>query len=1408
MKHKRLSLSLVIVAAFFLLIYHGFSLVQINDSVREAVLKKVAPYLDGRISIDRLSLGWFSVHVMGLYVTSPDSSYEVNVRDLQISFNPTRLIKTKFDFTKSVNEIAIIHPAIALRIVDNPEISLEEKGSYNKAAPTGAKKVSRRHHRENAIDFRNFPVRKMAIRDGALSIADKELKLITVSDIAGLLLVDSIGYTFTLNGSLPLAKQKIEIYGNASPSFSSYEMRGKVDSLPLEAGGSVGNVRVKQGMLAADFHLTKHTGMSLQFADFSAGIRLYNGFFTLNNGIELGNAEAVISIADNTVFIKSLKCELAGISASITGTVSNLFNPMVALMVDLESREHSVKGVKIDDLGASLSIKGDIDEIEIYGNAHSASVQQVRGISLRRPYISVLTHGDSISLQVISGSIEGGKLSGHIALPTRNPHKWKFDDISYDLRLRGSKLNVSDEIGVVNLASLVVYSGKVNKQPTIKSVISFDKFRQLGSFTSTFEKGTNGWNVSLGNDSAFFAMTGRIDIKNAKPSGRLYLSLQNAPLLGFMSSLSPEIRFSGDAQLNIDKGYVKCISNQRISGKSISGPLYLTGNFDSEDKNGIFSMRIYSDSLSLFGRRGEFTAAVSGDKKGMGFKKIRFGKWLKGDVSLGFGRSYAGKIELAGFEFQQKDVIQPFVEDGDGLAVGGTINGILAFSGRPDDLNTEVNIDISDGYIGKASDISAKIKGAGTASSFLINTISLQTPKQKILWSDSLRLADGRISGKIETARLNLTNFWPDSSVNGLLSVKLDASYSGKTLIKIVAERLVVGDIKVNTFTADISEANGIGTINTLSFAMPEISGTVEGFFPLPLTSGDPTVRKDSLNIVVAARGNIMKEFAPLMPFLKKESKNSCQGAIRINFVNSAKGITVAGGYIDFSKDPTATIYPSLVFGRINNFKMVASFDNGQMLLDAEGVVKGKKIKITGNRAKDEEVPLYLDKLNLDIGVIRVETPDGPLTANAPFFMHDGEVAEFDISGRNGTQGGLVIAGPLAKPLIKGDIRIRNGRFTFPFVKKSDVSSNANFNLDLLIKPGQNLKYYYFQNAVTPWLDKVFANQSIVGVEKTLSKFFQYPLTELELDRQSYIHVYGSPRDKSMRLKGRLASYKGYVHYAGNDFKNDIEVELEFDGSFDLRPIISGSAMALIRPENKLDVPTEITIRLFVKDPNTGVDLPRGRLNEIKLVPSSTDPFVNQAATTADSYKQLIGNSSSGVQGNITRLAASEGMAMFEKVVMQRLFSNYVERAVLGFGRERLNPIFGANVTPDVFRIEIESNNLLDYSDMTLWNWQQLRRDLLGKTEFITGKYFFDGSLFLNYSSQLDLADSPDGFAVEGLRHRLGFELTPWRYLHFNMDYDIGGLSGAPLGVSDPSLVRSSIRLRLPLRKIQDVFEK
>jgi hypothetical protein len=162
---------------------------------------------------------------------------------------------------------------------------------------------------------------------------------------------------------------------------------------------------------------------------------------------------------------------------------------------------------------------------------------------------------------------------------------------------------------------------------------------------------------------------------------------------------------------------------------------------------------------------------------------------------------------------------------------------------------------------------------------------------------------------------------------------------------------------------------------------------------------------------------------------------------------------------------------------------------------------------------------------------------------------------------------------------------------------------------------------------------------------------------------------------------------------------------------------------------------------------------------------------------------------------------------MFEKLVLERT-SARIERALLGFFRQSINPMLGFDASPDVFRIEIESDRIFNYIDSTQWSWHTLQRDLLESAEFVTGKYFFGGTFFLNYSSQMDMVKDPEKLDVEQLHHRLGFELNPFRYLYFNLDYEIGGL---PDILDTPNLNndgRYNIKLKVPLKKIQDMFFK
>jgi len=353
---------------------------------------------------------------------------------------------------------------------------------------------------------------------------------------------------------------------------------------------------------------------------------------------------------------------------------------------------------------------------------------------------------------------------------------------------------------------------------------------------------------------------------------------------------------------------------------------------------------------------------------------------------------------------------------------------------------------------------------------------------------------------------------------------------------------------------------------------------------------------------------------------------------------------------------------------------------------------------------------------------------------------------------------------------------------------------------------GKNLRYYYNHRRTSPlpFIGKVLPKNIKDQIDRGVYTLITYPFCELTLDRSSWLHLAGMPGHKDFKVSGKISSRQGTVHYAGLNFTQDIEAGVEFDEQNNI-PILWGSATTILRTANKSDFGKEITVTLYMRDPKTGVEYKRGKFNEFRMVPSSNmtindDGELVDAET--DAYQEMFGKNP---EKSAKDLAMTEGKAMFGNL-LSRYVSNYLERKILAFGRTNINPLLGFNATPDVMRFQIESDRFFNYIDMSLWTMEQFRKDLIQNMEFITGKYFFGGSVFFNYSSQVDLNENNQGFEVERLHHRLGLELTPWRYLYFNMDYEIGGLSGVIGDGFNARDFRSNIRLRIPLTKVFNIF--
>ncbi|MBL8025016.1 MAG: hypothetical protein JNL74_01320, partial [Fibrobacteres bacterium] len=891
-------------------IIQGINLIQINDNVRLIILKKVAPYLNGRITIERLSIGWFKVHVSGLSINSTDESYDIKLKDLAISFFPKKLIKNRFDFTKSVSTIEIIEPQIALRLVETTQ--LRETVNHPQEKQVKERTVQQQPSAP-AFDLRAFPVNSLTIRKGLVTVHGKKMKVLSISSIEGLLSIDSAGYSFSLNGSFMNTNKSFDIVGCANPAFTEYEFNGKLDSAVVTSPINTGNILISNGLVSASFHFHKNLSMPLQFSDITADFYADGVNAVITDSIHVNDIHAAVHIRDNTIFIDRLNAKSSGMAIISTGHISNLFNPWFMIDVALSGKPDENSPIvnmflpdstRAGNIFCRLNISGDPGNPAVTGNFTIIGADYKKRIAIQKLAGSIKTVHDTISIHSIYGTLQNGRINGSVQIPIKKP-----ENTALSLQLKDAGLNDATAGKILFTQLNITRTAAANKPASLlfKGTLRSEKLDFAGNIQFSVEKNLHDMLITAGNDSASIALAGRLTSTEEGPKGRLLLTLNRArPLTSVGYDDLQNAAFSGDAHINFTGKDIRFLSTQRISSKAIKGTVYLTGGYEKEGRR--ITAKAVADSLDLFGTKSDLNINITQKDGSLSISKIKFGQWINGSFNIDNKNNINGSLNLTTFEFKNIVVASNESEVSSDLYLNGQLNGYVTITGTSSNPSINSSLKLVNGELGKAKNITAGLILKGDKSSFLLKNLLVETKAQKLVWSDSIRFTNGILTGQIQSGKIDLAQFWPDTTVNGTFLFKIDALRRGYSEILVIAERIRSGSLSINSLKAELLERNGVAEIRNFSFATPELSGEISGRTTLPFTSNSAEERRDTVDLLISAKGNILKELTAFTPLFKNRfnARTTGQGTLQLSLTGTSKSLNVRSGIIDISKDPTA----------------------------------------------------------------------------------------------------------------------------------------------------------------------------------------------------------------------------------------------------------------------------------------------------------------------------------------------------------------------------------------------------------------------------------------------------------------------------------------------------------------------
>ena len=1404
MRKKRALLSGLLILCLFIALVRNLNLFEFNEGLRKAILLKASPK-QGSLTLGKAQLGFFSLHLRGVHYETPDALQILDIQDIKISLNPGRLIRNRFKIGKSINRIEIIGPLLTFNSFHTPVLK------HSKPAASAAVSTT-----QTTAEDSDFPVDSLIVRAGTVVSGNSTLGFLKIRNIRGAVHMNNNLSRFRLSGEFLNTGENMSIQGVYSRDFQEFNFDIQLnhaslrEPLQLPGGLSLESAHINLVLYVMKNSALPATSLTGTAALDQARIRLADSVF-------ISDITGRIKIENDTVKLDSLTGKVFGRRFLLAGLIRELADPRFELNYhfDALSLAHhdlqqltGLKGLK-GQLALDATLQGRLDSLALCGSAvgHNATWGEV---TFKTLLFETVIQSGRLSILRVDARLLDGLLSASGEFSSGRTQKNGF------LNLTGEHLNLLQFLPPPFRQKPATFgvTGKVlmeEGKPKAKFLLSGSSvaFPNIKGVQATIRYENQQLRFDARNSdgsllcSGEAALAGKKEIQIKLTGKRLDLSLlSDRPRedVSDKASAAGEIILSGTPQT------LRLNSRLAFSGYLADGPLQIHGVLKEPATHFSAVLNLTSDSLALCGVRGPFSCRLVMEKETFRLENLRFVEDIRGRFAIE-KQTVSGFLNIDHFEIQGAlDRESEWVRR---IHPEGRVNGRIEFHGTLPAPYYTATLSLSHGKMGSLKELTAEFSLTGKGKQGVVSAFRVETPAQRLIASEGLTFSEKGMRGRLRIDRVNLQDILGhESGIQGVAFLDYASDSPGQSSLYVAIDNFRYEKIRLSYLKMKILEKGALAHIQSLTFGNENISGNVSGLFPDPLSVKTPD--SDTLNLELLIKGDLLKQAGNLSDFLGNNTRGI--GEIRLTFVGNSRSVTIDNGTIDISKDNNAAIRINRIFpGKIEDVKLFLGINHQTAHLEFEGNIRGQKLKIMNDHGIGREAPLVLELFNLDFGCLKIVTEKGGVEVHLPGLMRTNEFGEFEVFDKNGNPG-FTLFGPLKNPKLSGILRVNNGRFSFPFLTNAPSTSEFIDQLewDLTVQAGSNLKYFYThrQTSSLPFLDKLINPEGLVKkIDRGISGLFEYPLTELTLDKTSVVHFSGRMHNHSFRLDGRVTASQGYIHYAGKDYNQDIDVGVEFNGAEHNLPTIWGSGVAVIRPVDRSKMGSEIKVTMKIKDPQTGVYLTKARFNEFKLVLSS-DTY-DENGMPIDPYQEMLsGGKESKFGESVTDLARSEGKAMFEKIFLDRMVTQYMERTVLGFSRQTLNPLLGMNVTPDVFRIEIESDRVFNYIDMSVWNFSRLKKDLLENIEFITGKYFLGGTLFLNYSSQFDVMDQLDNVAIEKLHHRVGMELTPWRYLYLNMDYDLGGIPGVMDGNFKVGDVRSNIRLKMPLKKVTNIFSQ
>jgi len=328
MKRKRGLLSVAVLLVFIVAFYHSLNLIQVNDTIKRAILARTAPYIKGEVSIDFISLGLHGLNIRNVQLKNREGLKSISIRSIRIILNYRKLFSSGFDFVNSVERIEFREPRIYIPFP-------EAKKKSAPVAPAAAKPAVAPGSKENA--FAGFPIDVFIIRHGEVLLGSEEQPFLNITGINGNVSLGKGDLSCLLTGEFLHTRENVAISGSVAPDFSSFNFRIALSRASLDKP-----LAFPSGLTITGAHLDMDLSISRTVAEnqgvlVNGGINLDSIDLVLPGALPVSNISGYITVQNNTIACNELSVRFLGRTGVLSGSAGSIFDPQLNLRLFIDS---------------------------------------------------------------------------------------------------------------------------------------------------------------------------------------------------------------------------------------------------------------------------------------------------------------------------------------------------------------------------------------------------------------------------------------------------------------------------------------------------------------------------------------------------------------------------------------------------------------------------------------------------------------------------------------------------------------------------------------------------------------------------------------------------------------------------------------------------------------------------------------------------------------------------------------------------------------------------------------------------------------------------------------------------------------------------------------------------------------